>query len=79
MTQTADLERDSFGIPTVRAVQELILASQREEFHDLEELIGRQPTAVEKSITESMWSEHAGYGSSRPFLQQLPTKVLWKE
>ncbi|HTM00552.1 MAG TPA: hypothetical protein VL503_05460, partial [Candidatus Omnitrophota bacterium] len=39
------------------------------------ELLGRDPTRVEATIFDTMWSEHCSYKSSRRVLQaHLPTK-----
>ncbi len=38
------------------------------------ERLNREPNEVEKAMLEVMWSEHASYKSSRPFLRLLPTE-----
>lgn len=40
----------------------------------IKEKLGREPNEVEKAMIEVMWSEHASYKSSRPWLKLLPTK-----
>jgi phosphoribosylformylglycinamidine synthase II len=40
----------------------------------IRERLGREPNEVEKAMLEVMWSEHASYKSSRPFLRLLPTE-----
>ncbi|WP_048150981.1 phosphoribosylformylglycinamidine synthase subunit PurL [Palaeococcus ferrophilus] len=40
----------------------------------IRERLGREPNEVEKAMLEVMWSEHASYKSSRPFLKLLPTE-----
>ena len=40
----------------------------------IRERLGRKPNEVEKAMLEVMWSEHAAYKSSRPFLKLLPTE-----
>ncbi len=40
----------------------------------LRERLGREPDEVEKAMLEVMWSEHASYKSSRPWLKLLPTE-----
>ena len=36
-------------------------------------LLGREPTHVELGIFGAMWSEHCGYKTSKPLLQNFPT------
>ncbi|AFK21955.1 phosphoribosylformylglycinamidine synthase subunit PurL [Pyrococcus sp. ST04] len=40
----------------------------------IRERLGREPNELEWSMLEVMWSEHASYKSSRPWLKLLPTK-----
>ena len=40
----------------------------------IRERLKREPNEVEKAMLEVMWSEHASYKSSRPFLRLLPTE-----
>ncbi|WP_456452678.1 phosphoribosylformylglycinamidine synthase subunit PurL [Thermococcus sp.] len=40
----------------------------------IRERLGREPNEVEWAMLEVMWSEHASYKSSRPWLKLLPTK-----
>ncbi len=41
----------------------------------IEQLLGRQPTVLELTIFDTMWSEHCSYKSSKRILKQyLPTK-----
>ncbi|WP_010476960.1 phosphoribosylformylglycinamidine synthase subunit PurL [Thermococcus zilligii] len=40
----------------------------------IRERLGREPNELEKAMLEVMWSEHASYKSSRPWLRLLPTK-----
>ena len=40
----------------------------------IREKLGREPNEVEWAMLEVMWSEHASYKSSRPWLKLLPTK-----
>jgi phosphoribosylformylglycinamidine synthase II len=44
-----------------------------EEFDQIRELLGREPTLVELGIFSVMWSEHCSYKSSRVHLKNLPT------
>ena len=39
----------------------------------IKNLFGREATAVELSIFDTMWSEHCSYKSSKPVLRTLPT------
>tara|TARA_A100001015_G_C15027508_1_gene731338 strand:+ start:978 stop:3275 length:2298 start_codon:yes stop_codon:yes gene_type:complete len=43
------------------------------EQHDIAGLLGREPTPIELSIFDTMWSEHCSYKSSKPVLRTLPT------
>jgi phosphoribosylformylglycinamidine synthase subunit PurL len=46
-----------------------------EDLRNIEELLGREPTEVEKYIFDTMWSEHCSYKSSKDVLKKyLPTK-----
>ncbi|AMM53202.1 phosphoribosylformylglycinamidine synthase subunit PurL [Pyrococcus kukulkanii] len=40
----------------------------------IRERLGREPNELEWAMLEVMWSEHASYKSSRPWLKLLPTK-----
>lgn len=40
----------------------------------IRERLGREPNEIEKAMLEVMWSEHASYKSSRPWLKLLPTE-----
>jgi phosphoribosylformylglycinamidine synthase II len=40
----------------------------------IRELLGREPTEVEKACFENLWSEHCSYRSTRTFLHSLPTR-----
>lgn len=40
----------------------------------IHERLGREPNEIEKAMLEVMWSEHASYKSSRPWLKLLPTE-----
>ncbi|ASJ15412.1 phosphoribosylformylglycinamidine synthase subunit PurL [Thermococcus radiotolerans] len=40
----------------------------------IRERLGREPNEVEWAMLEVMWSEHASYKSSRPWLKLLPTE-----
>ncbi|MDP9373516.1 MAG: phosphoribosylformylglycinamidine synthase subunit PurL [Chloroflexota bacterium] len=49
------------------------VALTREEYDQIVELLGREPTPVELGMFGSMWSEHCGYKNSRPVLRHFPT------
>ncbi|WP_188201439.1 phosphoribosylformylglycinamidine synthase subunit PurL [Thermococcus camini] len=40
----------------------------------IRERLNREPNEIEKAMLEVMWSEHASYKSSRPWLKLLPTE-----
>ena len=40
----------------------------------IKDILGRDASAVELSIFDTMWSEHCSYKSSKPVLGTLPTK-----
>ena len=48
------------------------VALKREEYDQIVELLGREPTPVELGMFGSMWSEHCGYKNSRPVLRHFP-------
>ena len=45
----------------------------RDEFTNIQEILGRPPTYTELGIFSSMWSEHCSYKSSKKWLKTLPT------
>ncbi|MGN6756106.1 MAG: AIR synthase related protein, partial [Thermomicrobiales bacterium] len=49
------------------------VALTHEEYSQIVELLGREPTPVELGMFGSMWSEHCGYKNSRPVLKHFPT------
>lgn len=56
---------------TDEALREVAL--NRQEYNQIFELLGREPTPVELGMFGAMWSEHCGYKNSRPLLKQFPT------
>ncbi|MDD1678725.1 MAG: phosphoribosylformylglycinamidine synthase subunit PurL [Methanomicrobiales archaeon] len=40
----------------------------------IRELLGREPSEVERACFENLWSEHCSYRSTRTFLRSLPTQ-----
>lgn len=47
------------------------------EYAQIVELLGREPSEVELGMFGAMWSEHCGYKHSRPLLKGLPTEAEW--
>jgi phosphoribosylformylglycinamidine synthase II len=45
-----------------------------DEYHKIEQIIGRTPTYTELGVFSVMWSEHCSYKSSRIHLRKLPSK-----
>ena len=46
-----------------------------EDLGQIKQILSRDPSVVELSIFDTMWSEHCSYKSSKPVLKQLPTKA----
>ena len=59
------------GDPTIEDALEHGLT--RDEFNNIQEILGRPPTYTELGIFSSMWSEHCSYKSSKKWLKTLPT------
>jgi phosphoribosylformylglycinamidine synthase len=53
------------------------VALSDDEYFQIVELLGREPTSVELGMFGAMWSEHCGYKHSRPHLRKLPTEAPW--
>lgn len=47
------------------------------EYAQIVDLLGREPSNVELGMFGAMWSEHCGYKHSRPLLKGLPTEAEW--
>jgi phosphoribosylformylglycinamidine synthase len=45
------------------------------EYHQIINVLGREPNLVELAIYSLMWSEHCGYKHSKLLLKKLPTKA----
>ena len=43
------------------------------EINNIAKILGREPSEVEITIFDTMWSEHCSYKSSKPVLKTLPT------
>ncbi|RAP24631.1 phosphoribosylformylglycinamidine synthase subunit PurL [Candidatus Marinamargulisbacteria bacterium SCGC AG-343-K17] len=50
------------------------MALSESDKQSIQNLLGRDASAVELSIFDTMWSEHCSYKSSKPVLKTLPTK-----
>jgi phosphoribosylformylglycinamidine synthase II len=50
------------------------MALSKSDYIKINELLHREPTPVEASIFDTMWSEHCSYKSSKPVLKTLPTQ-----
>jgi phosphoribosylformylglycinamidine synthase len=48
-----------------------------DEYAQIVDVLGREPTYTELGLFSALWSEHCGYKNSRPLLRQLPTKAPW--
>ena len=59
------------GNPTIEDALEHGLS--RDDFNNIQEILGRSPTYTELGIFSSMWSEHCSYKSSKKWLKTLPT------
>ncbi len=57
---------------TPELVEEHGLSGQ--EYEQIVEILGREPTFPELGVFSAMWSEHCGYKNSRPLLRTLPTE-----
>lgn len=67
-----DLEDEASVQSTLRT---LGVRLRFEEVRKLLDLLGRQPTAAELALLNSMWSEHCSYKSTRTLLARLPTRA----
>jgi phosphoribosylformylglycinamidine synthase II len=48
-----------------------------DEYRQILEILGREPTFTELGVFSAMWSEHCGYKNSKPLLRTLPTRAPW--
>jgi phosphoribosylformylglycinamidine synthase len=53
-----------------RLIEELSLSL--DEYHQIVDLLGREPNEVELGMFGALWSEHCGYKNSKPLLRLLP-------
>ncbi len=82
MQQAASAPQLSFGGATDREIGEILaregLRLTPGEARRMLTLLGRDPTRVEATIFDTMWSEHCSYKSSRWVLKEhLPTESPW--
>jgi len=45
-----------------------------DEFANVKQILGREPSYTELGIFSVMWSEHCSYKNTRPLLKTFPTK-----
>src|SRR5215813_8287978 len=62
------------GEPCVDGEQARRHGLSPDEFHKIENLLGRVPTFTELGVFSVMWSEHCSYKSSRKHLRKLPMR-----
>ena len=62
------------GEPKVDVEQARTFGLAPDEYHKIQEIIGRTPTYTELGVFSVMWSEHCSYKSSRRHLRKLPSK-----
>ncbi|MCS5608294.1 MAG: phosphoribosylformylglycinamidine synthase II, partial [Alphaproteobacteria bacterium] len=48
-----------------------------DEYHTIQNVLGRKPNYTELGIFSVMWSEHCSYKSSKVWLKTLPTEAPW--
>ena len=48
-----------------------------DEYRQILEIMGREPTYTELGVFSAMWSEHCGYKNSKRLLRLLPTRAPW--
>ena len=48
-----------------------------DEYRQILEIMGREPTFTELGVFSAMWSEHCGYKNSKRLLRLLPTQAPW--
>jgi phosphoribosylformylglycinamidine synthase subunit PurL len=62
------------GEPRVDSEQARLHGLTPDEFHKIENILGRVPTFTELGVFSVMWSEHCSYKSSRQHLRTLPNR-----
>src|ERR671937_867905 len=53
------------------------IALTPEEYRQIVERLGREPSELELGMFGAMWSEHCGYKNSKPLLRLFPTEAPW--
>ena len=48
-----------------------------DEYDQIRQIMGREPTFTELGVFSAMWSEHCGYKNSKRLLRLLPTQAPW--
>jgi phosphoribosylformylglycinamidine synthase subunit PurL len=48
-----------------------------DEYQQILNILGREPTYTELGVFSALWSEHCGYKNSKPLLRKLPTSAPW--
>ena len=48
-----------------------------DEYDQILQIMGREPTFTELGVFSAMWSEHCGYKNSKRLLRLLPTQAPW--
>ncbi|MDE2796395.1 MAG: AIR synthase related protein, partial [Gemmatimonadota bacterium] len=48
-----------------------------DEYQQILQIMGREPTFTELGVFSAMWSEHCGYKNSKRLLRLLPTQAPW--
>ncbi|HET9438873.1 MAG TPA: phosphoribosylformylglycinamidine synthase subunit PurL [Longimicrobiales bacterium] len=65
------------GDPEITATLVAEHGLSEDEYQQILQILGREPTYTELGVFSALWSEHCGYKNSRPLLRQLPTKAPW--
>ncbi len=60
------------SVEVTRLEQALELGMNEQEYRNVLEILGREPTGTELAMYSVEWSEHCGYPRSRPLLRMLP-------
>ncbi|HEY0672023.1 MAG TPA: phosphoribosylformylglycinamidine synthase subunit PurL [Longimicrobiales bacterium] len=65
------------GDPEITATLVAEHGLSEDEYQQILQILGREPTYTELGVFSALWSEHCGYKNSKPLLRQLPTKAPW--
>jgi phosphoribosylformylglycinamidine synthase len=77
MTTATDAVRAREGDPEITADLVAQHGLSEDEYQQILDVLGREPTYTELGVFSALWSEHCGYKNSKPLLKQLPTKAPW--